>query len=177
MRTVSNRISAAGVTSASNTRGSTLRCNGLSYRTKTEHQSGERHLSGTVPFTVSASHLKPWFESASGQRQNLNLYSYDLQPRRCHPTAVAGLTMRRDWRQPDHLRDSQIQNSRSLFWRRGRLQVRWRTASCWRNARFSRARSRWLLKPERKQVRSSQSMLGMPGLCLARVKKSTRFPR
>jgi hypothetical protein len=77
--------------------------------------------------------------------------------------------MRRDCRHPDQVRDNQTQNSRSLFWRRGRLQVRRRTASCWRSARFSRDRSRRLLKAEYKPVKSSQSRLNMPGVRLAQA--------
>src|SRR5262249_58069572 len=45
--------------------------------------------------------------------------------------------------QPDHLRDIQIQNHRSLLRSLGRVAVRLYTASCWRKARFSRARERW----------------------------------
>ena len=50
--------------------GSQLRCLGQPSRTKTEHQSGERHLHEMLPFRTSALYLKPWFESDSGQQQN-----------------------------------------------------------------------------------------------------------
>src|SRR5207245_11808644 len=55
---------------------------------------------------------------------------------------------------PAHPRASQIQKRRSLLRSLGRLAVLLYTASCWRSARFSRARWRW--PPQRKGKRRSR---------------------
>src|SRR5262249_45119751 len=52
---------------------------------------------------------------------------------------VSGRTMMRDSRHPVHIRDNQTQNRWSLALIVGRFWFRFRTASCCRKARFSRA--------------------------------------
>ena len=52
---------------------------------------------------------------------------------------VSGLTIIRHERQPDQSRDRQTQKSRSRRLSRRRFADTWRTASCWRSARFSAA--------------------------------------
>jgi len=64
--------------------------------------------------------------------------------RRCQRSTVSGVTMMRACLHPAHIWDKQTQKSRSLRCSFGRLSVFLYTASCWRKARFSRARWRWL---------------------------------
>lgn len=63
--------------------------------------------------------------------------------RRCYRSTVAGATMRKACLHAGHTLASQTPKSRSRCRSFGRFAVRWYTASCWRNARFSRASWRY----------------------------------
>ena len=65
--------------------------------------------------------------------------------------------MARQERQPDQIRESQTQNSRSQAFRRGRVAVRCRTLSWWRSAAFSRSRTERGRKSERSRAATSRS--------------------
>ena len=62
------------------------------------------------------------------------------KPRRCHAVTVSGRTIASTSAQRDHVRDSRIQNARSIGRSRGRGLARRSDASCWRSARFSATR-------------------------------------
>ena len=64
---------------------------------------------------------------------------------------VSGATITSASLIPAHTLDSQAQKSRSVVRSFGRVTVRWYTPSCWRKARYSRARWRW---PPRRNGRS-----------------------
>ena len=72
------------------------------------------------------------------QRQNKR------KPARCQRTTVSGLTTTGTSAQRDQRWESTTQKARSLLRRRGRAEVRWKLASCWRRARFSTMRSAWV---------------------------------
>ena len=69
-------------------------------------------------------------------------FQYSLNPARCQRTTVSGCTRINAFRQPDQMRRSMIQRNRSLFENLAGGRRRAKTASCWRNARFSKRRSR-----------------------------------
>ena len=60
-----------------------------------------------------------------------------LNPLRCQPTTVSGLTITRAWRQPGHRQDRMTQKTLSAFRSDGRGLFRFRTATCCRRARIS----------------------------------------
>ena len=66
---------------------------------------------------------------------------YLRKPSRCHRTTVSGLTMINDSRHRGHNRCSSIQRMRSGARSLGRGFLDLSTASCWRSAMLSRARS------------------------------------
>jgi hypothetical protein len=67
---------------------------------------------------------------------------YIRKPFRCQRTTVSGVTTMRACFHPDRKRRTTTQNSLSNGPRPGRGRRRFSTASCWRNARFSRRRPR-----------------------------------
>src|SRR2546425_6793785 len=71
--------------------------------------------------------------------------------RRCHRRTVSGVTITRGCLHPAQTLVSATQKSRSVVRSFGRVTVCLYTASCWRKARFSRARWRW---PPRRNGRS-----------------------
>ena len=73
-------------------------------------------------------------------RRDLN-FQNSLKPFRCHRMTVSGLTTINGSCQLLQNRESKIQKRRSKFRSRGRLADRFIMATCWRSARFSRARS------------------------------------
>ncbi len=98
--------------------------------------------------------------------------------RRRHRSTVSGATIMRASLHPVHILDSQIQKSRSLLRSFGRLAVLLYTASCWRRARFSRARCRWPSQRNGKSRSRWSSVLVMEGDCLRiRAERSTAYPR
>ena len=60
-----------------------------------------------------------------------------LNPLRCQPMTVSGLTITRAWRQPGHRQDRMTQKTLSAFRSDGRGLFRFRTATCCRRARIS----------------------------------------
>ena len=60
-----------------------------------------------------------------------------LNPSRCQPMTVSGLTITRAWRQPGHRQDRMTQKTLSAFRSDGRGLFRFRTATCCRRARIS----------------------------------------
>ena len=60
-----------------------------------------------------------------------------LNPLRCQPMTVSGLTITRAWRQPGHRQDRMTQKTLSAFRSNGRGLFRFRTATCCRRARIS----------------------------------------
>ena len=60
-----------------------------------------------------------------------------LNPLRCQPMTVSGLTITRAWRQPGHRQDRMTQKTLSAFRSNGRSLFRFRTATCCRRARIS----------------------------------------
>ena len=60
-----------------------------------------------------------------------------LNPLRCQPMTVSGLTITRAWRQPGHRQDRMTQKTLSAFRSNGRGLFRFRTATCCRRARNS----------------------------------------
>ena len=68
-----------------------------------------------------------------------------LKPARCQRMTVSGWTMATASAQPCHRRESQTQKRRSHGRKRGRAAVRRRTASWWRQARFSSIKAWWVL--------------------------------
>ena len=60
-----------------------------------------------------------------------------LNPLRCQPMTVSGLTITRAWRQPGHRQDRMTQKTLSAFRSDGRGLCRFRTATCCRRARIS----------------------------------------
>ena len=60
-----------------------------------------------------------------------------LNPLRCQPMTVSGLTITRAWRQPGHRQDRMTQKTLSAFRSNGRGLCRFRTATCCRRARIS----------------------------------------
>ena len=57
-------------------------------------------------------------------------FQYRRKPARCQPTTVAGVTISRQSLQPAHRLLTATQNSRSSVFNRGRLFLRFKTASC-----------------------------------------------
>ena len=60
-----------------------------------------------------------------------------LNPLRCQPMTVSGLTITRAWRQPGHRQDRMTQKTLSAFRSDGRGLFRFRTATCCPRARIS----------------------------------------
>ena len=60
-----------------------------------------------------------------------------LNPLRCQPMTVSGLTITRAWRQPGHRQDRMTQKTLSAFRSDGRGLFRFRTATCCRRAWIS----------------------------------------
>ena len=60
-----------------------------------------------------------------------------LNPLRCQPMTVSGLTITSAWRQPGHRQDRMTQKTLSAFRSNGRGLFRFRTATCCRRARIS----------------------------------------
>jgi hypothetical protein len=79
--------------------------------------------------------------------------------------------------QPDQVRESQIQNSRSRCLILILLCGRFRTASCSRNARFSRARSCRSLDTIRKQNRNQRQQVPHTRSVKPEVKSQQNYPR
>ena len=71
---------------------------------------------------------------------------------------VSGFTMVSLSAQSVQILDSRTQKSRSLFFRCGRLTDRCRTVICCRNARFSKASSRWVARVEIRVLSSVEIM-------------------
>jgi hypothetical protein len=71
-------------------------------------------------------------------------------------------------------RASATQDSRSPLWRRGRLVVRFRAASCCRSARFSKTNSRWPRSANARARPITMSSFSMRRSWLASAQKSTR---
>jgi hypothetical protein len=69
-------------------------------------------------------------------------FQYSLNPARCQRTSVSGCTRINALVHPDQRRRSEIQSNRSPFENLGCGRRRAKTASCCRNARFSKSRSR-----------------------------------
>ena len=67
-------------------------------------------------------------------------FQYKRKPARCQRITVSGATTIRACFQPDQKRLTATQNSLSNGLRHGLRRRRFNTASCWRNARFSRSR-------------------------------------
>src|SRR5262245_61424974 len=84
---------------------------------------------------------------------------------------VSGLTMSKGERHSDQIRDSQTQNRRSFVLITGRFWVRFRMASCCRNARFSRAKLHRPLSVDLKKQHSKDSNSPIPAECRARLQK------
>ena len=78
---------------------------------------------------------------------------YNRKPARCHPTTGSGFTMTRASAHRDQTCRSIVQKIRSERFSFGRGRFRLSTASCWRNARTSRATSHRL----RKNTRNAQA--------------------
>jgi len=85
------------------------------------------------------------------------------KPARCQRTTVSGLTMTSASAQRDQIWERPTQNARSARRRRGRGADRWRVASCWRRARFSRASSARVRKAERRLASRFRSRASMAG--------------
>jgi glycogen debranching enzyme len=66
---------------------------------------------------------------------------YNRNPARCQPITVSGFTISSTSAQRDHTLRNAVQNNRSIRLSLGRERLRFRTATCWRKARISRARS------------------------------------
>jgi hypothetical protein len=66
---------------------------------------------------------------------------YNRNPARCQLTTVSGFTIRSTSAQRDQTLRNAVQNNRSIRLSLGRGRLRFRTATCWRKARISRARS------------------------------------
>ena len=80
-------------------------------------------------------------------RRDLN-FQNSLKPSRCHRMTVSGLTTINGSCQSLQNRASKIQKRRSRLRSRGRFADRFIMATCWRSARFSRARSDVFLNPK-----------------------------
>ena len=59
-----------------------------------------------------------------------SLVQKSRKPLRCQPMTVSGLTMSKEARHSDQIRDNQTQNRRSFVLITGRFWVRFRMASC-----------------------------------------------
>ena len=77
-------------------------------------------------------------------------FQYRRNPARCQRTTVSGVTTMRACFHPDQNRLTATQKSLSAIDSRGLGCPRFRTASCWRSARFSRTRSPRLRKRRRR---------------------------
>ena len=66
---------------------------------------------------------------------------YNRNPARCQLTTVSGFTIKSTSAQRDQTLRNAVQNNRSIRLSLGRGRLRFRTATCWRKARISRARS------------------------------------
>ena len=93
------------------------------------------------------------------------------KPLRCQPMTVSGLTMSKGARHSDQIRDNQTQNRRSFVLIAGRFWVRFRMASCCRNARFSKAKLHRPLSVDLKKQNSKDSNSPIPVECRARLQK------
>src|SRR6266436_3425888 len=78
-------------------------------------------------------------------------FPYKRKPARCQRITVSGATTIRACFQPDQKRLTATQNSLSNGLRRGLRRRRFNTASCWRNARFSRSRL-WRTRKKRTSI-------------------------
>jgi len=86
--------------------------------------------------------------------RDLNLQN-SLKPALCHRMTVSGLTTIKAARQLCQILESKIQKRRSRLRIRGRCTDRFMIASCWRSARFSKARSDAFVNPKRIFITSS----------------------
>src|SRR6266851_5666501 len=88
------------------------------------------------------------------------------KPRRCQRRTVSGRTMTRTWAQCAQTSESHAQKILSALLSRSRLGLaRRRTASCWRRARFSRARSLRVRTREHRDPRTATSTGSTAGFC------------
>ncbi len=81
-----------------------------------------------------------------------------LNPWRCQPMTVSGLTMTRASFQRGHRRERKSQNTRSSGRSHGRGLSRFRTATCWRRAMFSSCNVARLRTISRTKAMSPQSL-------------------
>src|SRR5437660_7558702 len=78
-------------------------------------------------------------------------FQYKRKPARCQRITVSGATTIRACFQPDQKRLKATQNSLSNGLKHGLRRRRFNTASCWRNARFSRSRL-WRTRKKRTSI-------------------------
>ncbi|MCU1335809.1 MAG: hypothetical protein JWO19_1390 [Bryobacterales bacterium] len=81
---------------------------------------------------------------------------YNRNPARCQLTTVSGFTISSTSAQRDQTLRNAVQNNRSIRLSLGRGRLRFRTATCWRKARISRARSVRHMKKTRTAVARSR---------------------
>jgi hypothetical protein len=91
---------------------------------------------------------------------------YSLNPFRCHLMTVSGWTMARAERQSGQRWESTTQKTRSRQRSFGRLTDCFKTATCCRRARFSKAAAVW---PMRNALRKRKMDWMMPMVCRSRV--------
>lgn len=85
------------------------------------------------------------------------------KPSRCHRITVSGLTIWSASRHLGHNLGTSTQKDRSDADNRGRAPFSFKTASCWRNTRFSNARSRRDRNNETKVFRRTGNHLVIDG--------------
>lgn len=86
---------------------------------------------------------------------------YSRKPARCQRTTVSGVTARRDLFQSVQNRHASTQNSLSKGLSFGLARLRFRTASCWRRARFSSSSPRRERKPRATSPKLNRAKLHM----------------
>ena len=83
-------------------------------------------------------------------------------PFRCQPMTVSGLTITSASRQRGQRRERMTQNKRSSVWNHGRRLSRFRIATCWRRARYSRCSDARLRKVSRSVATRIMMVVCMP---------------
>ena len=83
-------------------------------------------------------------------------------PFRCQPMKVSGLTINSASRQRGQRRERMTQNTRSSVSSHGRRPSRFKIATCWRRARFSRCTDARLRKVSRSVATRIMMIAGMP---------------
>ena len=91
-----------------------------------------------------------------------------------HRLESHGFTMTRTLAQSVQILRKSTQNPRSTSESRGRFTEQWRTASCYRRARFSRASERRVLSAEMSEQRNDQIMPGCSRRRVRKIKCDTR---